>query len=364
MADPFSTFDSQMMALALKLAAKGKYTTTPNPMVGCVITDQHQNLVGQGFHAKAGEPHAEVFALRQAGALAKQGTAYVTLEPCSHYGRTPPCADALIAAQVSRVVCAVADTNPQVSGSGFKKLRDAGIQVETGLLESQALQLNRGFFSRMNAKRPFVTVKLAASLDGRTALSNNHSKWITGKAARHDVQRLRAASCAVLTGADTVLADDPAMNVRLPDISRQPRRIIIDSQARVTPAYQITQLPGDVVLVGKRADQHKFPANVSCWSEPVGPDGKVDLAGLFGKLAEQGTNSLWVEAGATLAGLLVARQLVDELIIYLAPKLMGHSAKGLMHLPQFTQMSEVTELNFADVRMVGDDLRITATPEY
>ncbi|MDN4503234.1 bifunctional diaminohydroxyphosphoribosylaminopyrimidine deaminase/5-amino-6-(5-phosphoribosylamino)uracil reductase RibD [Alteromonadaceae bacterium BrNp21-10] len=364
----FSAFDHEMMALAMQLAARGRYGVSPNPMVGCVITNLQRQIIGQGWHKKAGTGHAEVHALAEAGDNARGATVYVSLEPCSHFGRTPPCAEALIKAGVSRVVAAMQDPNPQVGGSGLAMLAAQGIQTQSGLLQTQAEQLNRGFIQRMRTGRPFVTVKLAASLDGKTALQNGQSQWITGPDAREDVQRHRAASCAILSGSGTVLADNPSLNVRpspvlLADMGqqpiRQPTRVIIDGRNQLTPDLQLINLPGDVLIVNCQPSEFEFSTNTRQWQAPLDANNKLDLTAVMAYLGTQQLNNIWVEAGAKLAGALIQQQLVDELIVYLAPKLMGNHSQNLLNLPLFERMQDVVELQWQDCRMVGADLKLT-----
>lgn len=379
----FSPNDHAMMHRAITLAQRGQYTTAPNPNVGCVIA-HGEEIVGEGFHYRAGQPHAEVFALRAAGERAKGATAYVTLEPCSHYGRTPPCAEALVNAGVSRVVCAMVDPNPKVAGRGIKMLQEAGIDVAVGLLAQDAEALNPGFIKRMKTGRPFVQLKLAASLDGRTALANGESKWITGPAARADVQRYRAKAGAILSTSATVLADNPSLNVRWASLNpsvqqqypehklRQPKRVIIDSRNRVTPLHQLIGLPGETLLIRTQADTQTWPESVQQVLVPATavqasiahPLGQIDLSALMDTLAGHDINHIWVEAGAGLAGALLAAGLVDELILYQAPKLMGSDSRGLVDLRGLTAMAQVPELIISDVRMVGPDIRITARPTH
>lgn len=379
----FSPNDHAMMHRAITLAQRGQYTTAPNPNVGCVIA-HGEEIVGEGFHYRAGQPHAEVFALRAAGERAKGATAYVTLEPCSHYGRTPPCAEALVNAGVSRVVCAMVDPNPKVAGRGIKMLQEAGIDVAVGLLAQDAEALNPGFIKRMKTGRPFVQLKLAASLDGRTALANGESKWITGPAARADVQRYRAKAGAILSTSATVLADNPSLNVRWASLNpsvqqqypehelRQPIRVIIDSRNRVTPLHQLIGLPGETLLIRTQADTQTWPESVQQVLVPATavqasiahPLGQIDLSALMDTLAGYDINHIWVEAGAGLAGALLAAGLVDELILYQAPKLMGSDSRGLVDLRGLTAMAQVPELIISDVRMVGPDIRITARPTH
>ncbi|OLQ75931.1 riboflavin biosynthesis protein RibD [Photobacterium proteolyticum] len=368
----FSPIDHAMMLRAIELAKRGRFTTAPNPNVGCVIA-HGDNIVGEGYHYQAGQPHAEVFALRAAGDKARGATAYVTLEPCSHYGRTPPCAEALVKAKVSRVVCAMVDPNPQVAGRGIEMLQVAGIEVQTGLFEADAQALNPGFIKRMKTGLPYVQLKLASSLDGRTALSNGQSKWITGAAARADVQRFRARAGAILSTSATVLADDPSLNIRWDELGdvvqqeypqsavRQPCRVVIDSRNRVTPDHKLVHLPGRTILARREQGHEAWPQSVEQLLVPATEaGGPLDLPALMKALSEQDINHVWVEAGAGLAGALLSAGLVDELIIYQAPKLMGSDSRGLVDLQGVTEMSQVPELAISDVRMVGPDIRITA----
>ena len=383
------------MAHALRLAEHGLYTTQPNPRVGCVIA-RDGAVVGAGWHQRAGEPHAEVFALREAGDGARGATAYVTLEPCSHHGRTPPCADALIAAGVKRVVIASEDSNPQVDGRGIARLRAAGITVETGLMREAARALNIGFFSRIERDRPFVRIKLAMSLDGRTALADGESKWITGAAARADVQRWRARSSAILTGSGTVLADDPRLTVRgqlspsppwgegwgegealrsvaaphpnpLPHGERGqialPLRVVLDRQLR-TPA-------GSHVLDGSTPTLVLHGAAASCADDRFArveqmavavQDAAIDLRAVLALLADRGCNEVQVEAGPTLCGALFAAGLVDELLLYVAPVLLGDSARPLLKLPALTEMARRWQLQTVDQRQLGADWRLRLRP--
>ena len=334
----FSDTDRDMMRRALTLAAEGRFSTSPNPRVGCIIAHGGQ-IVGQGFHLKAGGPHAEVHALRQAGENARGATAYVTLEPCSHYGRTPPCAEALIQAGVSRVVAAIADPNPQVAGKGLAMLSAAGIRTESGLLETEARELNRGFLSRIERGRPFVRLKCAASLDGKTALSDGLSQWITGEAARHDVQILRAESCAVLTGIGTVLADDPQLNVRAFPTLRHPLRIVLDSRLRLPPTAKLLADPESPVLLLTAVPPEKYPAalaavpHLDILTVPAA-DGRISLPAALPLLAERGIGELLVEAGATLCGAFLQSGLADEIVLYQAGKILGGNARSLFDLPE------------------------------
>ncbi|MDO8812884.1 MAG: bifunctional diaminohydroxyphosphoribosylaminopyrimidine deaminase/5-amino-6-(5-phosphoribosylamino)uracil reductase RibD [Gallionella sp.] len=389
----FSAQDSLWMAQALQLAERGLYTTSPNPRVGCVLV-REGNVVGEGWHERAGEPHAEIHALQAARDAARGATAYVTLEPCSHHGRTPPCADALIQAGVARVVVAVQDPNPQVAGQGIAKLRAAGIEVECGLMEAAAHELNIGFFARMTRGMPWVRSKIAMSLDGRTALNNGESKWITGEAARQDVQHWRARSCAVLTGIGTVLADDPQLNVRestptssaenmpSPPLTRggreglrQPLRAVVDSRLQMPPnARLLQQLPshasgrgagveGRVLIYTATQDAQKIAALEQAGARVVllpDANGQVDVAAVLRDLAAQGCNEVLVEAGSKLNGALLKAGLVDELVLYLAPQLLGDMARGMAQLGELTSINQRIELEWKDVRHVGKDLRIVA----
>ncbi|MEH6688151.1 MAG: bifunctional diaminohydroxyphosphoribosylaminopyrimidine deaminase/5-amino-6-(5-phosphoribosylamino)uracil reductase RibD [Halopseudomonas sabulinigri] len=371
----WSFADRELMSRALELAARGLYTTEPNPRVGCVLVRGEQ-VVGEGWHVQAGEGHAEVNALAQAGERARGATAYVTLEPCSHFGKTPPCADALIKAGVSRVVAAMQDPNPQVAGKGLQRLRDAGIEVTCGLLEEQARELNPGFIKRMQQGLPWVRVKLAMSLDGRTAMASGESKWITGPAARADVQRLRARSGAVISGADSVLLDDSALTVRASElglsadeaaaaVQRQPLRVLIDSLRRVPLEQRFFREAGPTLVISTSAEQ-AAESYQSIGSELLalpGDDGKVDLVTVLRNLAERGCNEVLVEAGAGLSGAFWRAGLVDELIVYMAPRLLGSQARPLMQLP-FESMSEAMDIAVTDMRAIGQDWRITARPIF
>lgn len=356
----YSADDHRFMALALRLAELGLNSTNPNPRVGCVIVRDGQ-VIGEGWHQRAGTPHAEVHALTQAGAAARGATVYVTLEPCSHHGRTPPCAEALIAAGVGRVVAAMRDPNPQVAGRGLVQMEAAGILVDCGLLEEPAREMNIGFVSRMTRGRPWVRSKVAASLDGKTALANGVSQWITGPAARQDVQAWRARACAILTGVGTVLADDPQLNVRDIDTPRQPLRVVLDSQLRTPPSAKL--LRGGALIVSAVEDMPKIQALLDAGADVLAlpsATGRVDLALVLQLLAERGVNELMVEAGATLNGALLEAGLVDELVLYLAPMLLGESARGLFALPALEKMDQRTDLVLRDVRQVGNDMRVIA----
>ena len=365
---PFTEQDEMYMARAIELAKKGRFTTTPNPNVGCVLVKNNQ-IIGEGFHQFAGQGHAEVNALAVAGEKAKGATAYVTLEPCSHYGRTPPCAEGLKAAGVVKVIAAMVDTNPQVAGKGLKILSDAGVEVAFGLLEQQARALNLGFFKRMEQGLPYVTCKMAASIDGKTALKNGQSKWITGPVARQDVQLYRAQSCAILTGADTVLVDDAKLNVRQNELPqslptdlplRQPVRVIIDSQNRLTPELALFSIENDVIIFTTKVDKSKQWPHFVRHIEVSGINAKVNLTEVLQQLAQLQINNVWLEAGATLAGKMSELNLIDEFVFYLAPKLMGCDAKSLVNFPELTSMQNTVDLTFNECVRIGDDLRITA----
>jgi diaminohydroxyphosphoribosylaminopyrimidine deaminase/5-amino-6-(5-phosphoribosylamino)uracil reductase len=356
----FSADDHEFMARALRLAEKGLFTTTPNPRVGCVIVKDGA-IVGEGWHERAGEPHAEINALRQAGERARGATVYVTLEPCSHHGRTPPCAEALIRAGVGRVVAAMEDPNPLVAGAGLARLQQAGVEVDRGLLEGEARELNIGFVFRMRSGRPFVRLKVAASLDGKTALNNGVSKWITGEAARRDAHRLRARSCAVMTGIGTVLADDPELNVRHVKTPRQPLRIVVDSRLQVPPSARILA-GGGVLIATASSDGDRIGRLRDAGAEVLtlpGADGRINLGRLLEELGRRGLNEITVEAGRTLNGALVREGLADELVIYLAPLLLGDRARGMFDLPELTDMGGRRELSIHALRKVGGDLRFT-----
>ena len=360
----FSTVDREMMARALQLAERALWTTSPNPRVGCVVV-RDGNIVGEGWHVRAGEPHAEVHALRAAGNLARGATAYVTLEPCSHFGRTPPCANALIEAGVARVVAAMTDPNPLVAGQGLARLQAAGIETASGLLQAEAETLNIGFVSRMTRGKPWVRLKAAASLDGKTALSNGQSQWITGPEARQDGHRWRARACAILTGIGTVRDDDPQLNVRDVDTTRQPIRIVVDSQLALSPEARLLHPgSGGPVWVIAAQDEPTRSARLRAAGAEVffmaNAAGKVDLPALMQWLGGRGINELHVEAGFKLNGSLLREGCVDELLLYLAPSLLGDDASGLFNLPALTRLSEQRRLHWQDIRQVGADLRILA----
>ncbi|HKZ11132.1 MAG TPA: bifunctional diaminohydroxyphosphoribosylaminopyrimidine deaminase/5-amino-6-(5-phosphoribosylamino)uracil reductase RibD [Rhodanobacteraceae bacterium] len=381
-----SATDHALMARALRLAERGLFTTQPNPRVGCVIAHGGE-IVGEGWHQRAGEPHAEVFALRAAGGRVRGATAYVTLEPCAHHGRTPPCADALIEAGIARVVCASEDPNPKVAGAGIQRLREAGITVETGLTRDAARELNRGFFSRFERGRPWVRVKLAMSLDGRTALANGESKWITGEAARADVQRWRARSSAILTGAGTARADDPRLTVRLPgfeplslrgkgegmqDSNRllpegearsfvSPMRVVLDARldALETDAHLLDDSAPTLVLhaPGVKPKDGRY-GRAELVDVPMAANGHIDLAAALRMLADRQVNELQVEAGPALCGTLFEQNLVDELLLYIAPVFLGDHARPLLALLPLADMAARHHLRVIEQRRVGEDLRL------
>ncbi|PAU76691.1 bifunctional diaminohydroxyphosphoribosylaminopyrimidine deaminase/5-amino-6-(5-phosphoribosylamino)uracil reductase RibD [Halomonas salipaludis] len=364
------------MARALTLARRGLYTTDPNPRVGCVLVKQRR-IVGEGFHARAGEPHAEVHALRAAGDAARGATAYVTLEPCSHHGRTGPCAEALVAAGVKRVVVAMQDPNPQVAGRGLTILREAGVEVECGLMEEQAQALNPGFILRMTRQRPLVRLKMATSLDGRTAMRSGESQWITGPRARTEVQRLRARSSAVISGVESIIFDNSRLTVRASQLdlddaeaiaSRQPLRVIVDSRLRLPQAAACLREPGRTLVATCSHDAERRSRLEAAGAEVLvlasGIDGRVDLQALLRYLANQEqANEVLVETGATLAGAMLDAELVDEIQLFMAPTLLGGEARPLFSLPGLETMAQQRALDILDIRAVGRDWRITARPQ-
>lgn len=350
------------MARAIQLARLGRYTTDPNPCVGCVLVKDNQ-IIAEGWHEKAGFAHAEIRALQQIPS-AQGATAYVTLEPCSHFGKTPPCCDAFIAAGIARVVVAMQDPNPLVAGAGLKKLQDAGIQVELGLMQRDAEQLNRGFIKRMRTGLPFVRSKLAMSLDGRTAMASGESQWITCPEARADVQRLRAGSSAILTGINTVLSDDPSLNARVDFPVTQPIRVVLDSQLKIPVNAKMVTLPGRSLILTGSNDQLKInalqQAGFEVHSLPIHDD-RLDLLAVLTFLGQQQVNEILVEAGSTLNGALLAKNLLDEGIIYMAPAILGDGGRGLFTLPALQMMRDKKTIQWRDVRRVGADLRLTVT---
>ena len=355
-----ATQDAFYMARAIQLAKKGLYTTDPNPRVGCVLV-RDNTIIGEGWHVKAGQGHAEVEALKKV-AYASGATAYVTLEPCSHQGKTPPCCDALIAAGIKRVVVAMQDPNPLVSGRGLEKLKLAGCEVVLGVLEEAASALNRGFISRMTRHRPFVRSKIAMSLDGRTAMASGESQWITSAQARADVQLLRAESSAILTGVNTVLADDPSLNARMDASVTQPIRVILDTHLATPVSAKMACLEGRSIILTASTDDVKVSAlkamRFEIYQLPL-KQARIDLSAVMGFLAEQQINEVLVEAGAVLNGALLAEDWVDEWIVYMAPCVLGDQGRGLFNLPQLQQMADKKTFKWQDVRHVGPDLKLT-----
>ena len=370
-AQSFTAQQQQFMARALQLAERGRVSVAPNPMVGCVIVNQDQ-VVGEGWHLRAGEAHAEVLALEMAGARARGATVYVTLEPCSHTGRTGPCADALIEAGVSELIYASQDPNPAVAGEGLERLQAAGITVCGPLLEAQARQLNRGFFKRHEQSEPWISVKTAMSLDGRTAMASGQSQWITSPAARADVQQLRARSCAVVTGIGTLSYDDPSMTVR--DVAaedgaiRQPLRVVVDSQLRLCADAALLKQPGPILVATLRSADEPEALQLRAAKSDLeiltlaADGGRVNLAALVAALTQRGCNELLVEAGAGLAGAFVGAGLIDELVCYVAPKLFGSDARPMFDLPIVTIDAHLA-LSMSDCRQIGEDLRLTFSPD-
>ena len=361
----FSPADCEFMARALALARRGVFTAHPNPRVGCVIV-RDGSIVGEGWHRKTGEAHAEVSALQNAGAAAKGARAYVTLEPCAHHGKTAPCSEALIKAGISEVVVAMQDPFHEVDGDGLISLKEAGIAIRVGLMREDAMRLNEGFVSRVRRKRPFVRLKMAASLDGCTAMENSESQWITGPEARADVQRLRASCGAVLTGISTVLADDPSLTVRDEAVASegmQPLRVVLDSKLRMPLSARMLQLPGKTAVFCIDDDGRPAleKAGASIYVVP-GQGNRPDLTEVLAKLAELEINDVLAEAGHTLAGSLLAAGLVDELVIYQSPHIMGSQTQGMFSTPAWQDMRQRLQLDIIDVRRVGADTRITARP--
>ncbi len=357
----FSRSDREYMGRALALAGRALYTTSPNPRVGCVLV-KNGEVVGEGWHEAAGQAHAEINALRQAGEGSRGATAYVTLEPCNHQGRTPPCTDALIAAGVARVVAAMQDPNPLVSGQGFARLAQAGIQVDQGLLGNEARDLNIGFVSRMTRHRPWVRMKIAASLDGRTALANGKSQWITSQAARDDGHHWRARACAVLTGIGTLRADDPQLNVRAVQTPRQPLKVLIDSRLEAPLEAKIFQSGTTLVFAGGPHPERAAALSARGAQIVVLPNanGKVELPDMLEELSRRGINELHVEAGSKLNGSLLREGCVDELLVYFAPLLIGDAGQAMFHLPEVIELAKAQRLTIAEVVPIGDDVRIRA----
>ena len=376
--EAFTAQDAVYMARALRLARRALGATHPNPAVGCVIVKDGQ-VLGEGFHARAGEPHAEIHALRAAGEAARGATAYVTLEPCAHHGRTGPCAEALIEAGVARVVAAMSDPNPEVSGRGLTLLREAGVAVELGLLESEARALNPGFIARMSRGRPFVRLKMAMSLDARTAMASGESQWITGPAARREVQRLRARSSAVMTGVESAIFDNSRLTVRADQLgiegeqggtiaARQPLRVIVDTRLRLPLAAACLSEPGRTLIVACSQDAERRAALEAAGAEvlimPSGRDGRVDLAALLDHLAvHEACNEVLLETGATLAGAMLDAELIDEMQLFVAPTLLGGEARPLFAIPGLERMAQQRPLLIDDIRAVGHDWRIIARPQ-
>lgn len=362
----FSVEDHQYMSRAIALARRGLYTTDPNPRVGCVIVNNGK-IVGEGWHERAGEAHAEVIALTEAAEQAEGATVYVSLEPCCHQGKTPPCTDALINAKVDRVVAAMQDPNPDVAGNGLQQLTNAGIFAEVGLLETAAHELNPGFIQRMKTSRPFVRCKLAMSVDGRTAMSNGESKWITSDEARQDVHRLRARSSAIVTGAGTVLADDPSMTARLDKNVQQPLRVIIDTNLSTPVDARILQQDGETHILTCSEDDDAIEllsnAGATVIRLPMSHN-RVDLFAMMEYLNGLEVNEVLLETGSTLSGAMLEAQLIDEFVIYMAPVVMGNEARGLFRLPHIQTMEDRIELSLLDTRSVGRDLRMRFQPKY
>lgn len=358
----FTASDYTYMSYALQLAEKGLFTTSPNPRVGCVVVNNGK-IVGAGWHERAGEPHAEINALREAGDLTRGATVYVTLEPCGHHGRTPPCVEALIHAGVYRVIMAMDDPNPRVNGQGKERLQAAGITTQTGLLADEAEQLNIGFIRRMRYGKPWIRTKIAASLDGRTALENGKSQWITGESARRDGHQWRARSCAILTGVSSVRLDDPQLTVRHVETSRQPVRVVVDSNLEISLQARLLQNADTTWIFTAQADRRKIRQLEDIGAHVfVLPDlaGRVDLEAMMMKLAESGVNELLIEAGSVLNGALVTAGLIDEIIFYFAPSLLGSSAQAMLTLPGMTDLSEKYSLQITDIRKIGTDVRMMA----
>ena len=377
----FSAADHKFMARALRLARKGVYTTAPNPSVGCVIVDKAGQVIGEGWHERAGEPHAEVHALQMAMTHSKGepltgATAYVTLEPCSHYGRTPPCAGALIKAGVSRVVAAVLDSHPQVAGRGFRMLEEAGIETAWGLMEKEAYQLNEGFFKHTRTGLPFVRAKLAMSLDGRTAMASGESQWITGPDARSEVQKLRAQSCAIITGVGSILHDDSSLTLRpeelkLPNASticeQQPLRVVLDSELKTPLNARVIHNPGQCLIITTEKAWAERKQALEAQGAEVLVQGdaqeSINLKAMLEELGDRQCKTVLLETGAALAGAMMSEQLIDELVVFMAPVLMGSNARPLLNMP-FQTMAEKQALDIQDIRAVGNDWKITARPEY
>jgi diaminohydroxyphosphoribosylaminopyrimidine deaminase/5-amino-6-(5-phosphoribosylamino)uracil reductase len=360
----FTVFDERMMRRAIELALLGRYTNQPNPRVGCVLT-QGERVVGEGWHRKWGEAHAEVRAIEAAGGEARGATAYVTLEPHSYQGRTPPCTDALIHAGVRRVICGALDPNPKVHGDGVRQLSAAGVQTDTGLLEPEVRDINLGFEKRMVTGRPRVIVKIGASLDGRVALENGASRWITSDASRADVQKLRAEASAVLTGVDTVIADDPQLNVRDPSLDllgRQPLRVVLDTRLRTPPSARLLKLPGETIFFTRDAASSKADAlraaRADVVSAPVDSTGRLELDSVLQELGRRQCNDVLVEAGPTLAGQFLQLGLADELVLYVAPVLLGPRARAMATLPPLERLEHASRYEIKSLQRIEPDVRL------
>ena len=359
----FSAADHAFMARALALTERGRDTSTPNPNVGCVLVKDGR-IIGEGWHARAGEPHAEIAALANATESPRGATVYVTLEPCAHQGRTGPCADRLVEAGVARVVAALKDPFPQVNGRGLERLRAGGVTAEVGLMEAQAREVHRGFLSRVTRGRPWMRIKAAASIDGRTAMASGESQWITGEAARRDAHALRARSCAMLTGIGTVAHDDPQLTVRGVPCERQPRRAVVDSRLDLPTRARILHGGGTIVFTlsddaSRRAALEAAGAEIVKVPHAADKPGKTDLAAVARMLGERGFNEVTVETGAKLNGSLIAAGVIDEIVLYVAPRILGNEALGLFSLPGLERLEDAVSVRIAEVRSIGEDLRIT-----
>lgn len=362
MGSQFSSKDHEYMARAIQLAKRGLYTTDPNPRVGCVIVN-NDKVVGEGWHEKAGEAHAEINALKAAGHDAKDATAYVTLEPCCHHGKTPPCTDALIHSGVSRVVAAMQDPHEKVAGQGLQLLKAAGIETQLGLMQLQAEELNPGFIKRMQTGKPFVRAKLAMSIDGRTAMPSGESKWITSDAARADVQHWRARSSVIMTGVGTVLADNPSMTARVNGNELATTRVVIDSNLSMSESAKMLSLPGHTIVMTNCDEDDEISRLQNAGAEIIdvpARNGSVDLSAVLDELGKEGFNEVMLETGATLSGAMLQAGLIDEIIIYMAPSLMGSEARPLFRLPGIESMEDKIDLDIIDVRSFGKDIRIVA----
>lgn len=352
----WSDTDRQFMNRAIQIARRGLYSTHPNPRVGCVLVKGGQ-IIGEGYHYKAGEGHAEINALKICED-AKGATCYVTLEPCCHQGKTPPCTEALIEAGVSKVIAAMQDPNPQVAGNGLATLQNAEIEIASGLCEEQAMGLNPGFIKRMQIGLPFIRCKIGASLDGRTAMASGESQWITSSESRQDVQRWRAMSSAIVTGIETVIADDPSLNVRDPDLDtakRQPLRVVLDSEARFPENARMLDLPGDTLVMTTKATDRKGFISID-----ADKNQQVDLHKAMRILAKREVNEVLIEAGSRLSAAFIQAGLVDELILYLAPKLLGSDARSLLQLPGLEKLADCVQLDFKSIKKIGEDIRIVS----